>query len=114
MSGEPGLFPASARVLYDDRRLYLGYEVRDDYLKSTFTKTDEHLWEQDCVELMVDPDGDGKNYFEMQVAPTGVVFDTRYDSRRRPQPFGDMAWSSNPVAKVELDGKVNDDDEDRG
>ena len=114
MSGEAGLFPASARVLYDDQRLYVGYEVRDDHLKSSFTKTDEHLWEQDCVELMVDPDGDGKNYFEVQVAPTGVVFDTRYDARRRPQPFGDLAWSSNPVAKVALDGKVNDDDEDRG
>ena len=114
MSGAPGAFQASARVLYDELRLYVGYEVKDDYLKSTFTKPDDHLWEQDCVELMVDPDGDGKNYFEIQVAPTAVVFDTRYDSRRKPQPFGDMGWSSTANAKVELDGKVNDDGDDEG
>jgi hypothetical protein len=102
------------RVLYDAQNLYLGYSVRDDYLKSTFTKHDDHLWEQDAVELMVDPDGDGENYFEIQVAPSGVVFDTRYDTPRRPQPFGDMAWDSKTQAKVALDGKLNDDDEDSG
>ncbi|MFI5308031.1 MAG: carbohydrate-binding family 9-like protein [Polyangiales bacterium] len=114
MSGERGAFAASARVLYDDKNLYVGYQVADDFLRSTFKKADEHLWEQDAVELMVDPDGDGKNYFEIQVAPTGVVFDTRYDSRRLPQPFGDMAWSSAAKAKVALQGKPNDDENDVG
>jgi hypothetical protein len=114
MTGAPGAFQASARVAYDAEQLYVGYTVSDDYLKSTFKQADDHLWEQDCVELMVDPDGDGKNYFEIQAAPTGIVFDTRYDSRRRPQPFGDMAWSSAATAKVAVDGKVNDEDDDAG
>ena len=47
MTGAPGSFDAQVRVLYDAQNLYLGYSVRDDYLKSTFTKHDEHLWEQD-------------------------------------------------------------------
>jgi hypothetical protein len=114
MTGERGAFAASARVLYDDKHLYLGYEVADDYLKSSFKHADDHLWEQDTVELMVDPDGDGKNYFEIQVAPTGLVFDTRYDSRRQPQPFGQVDWSSATVAKVVTSGKPNDDQDDKG
>ena len=114
MTGDKGAFAASARVLYDATRLYVGYEVADAYLKCTFEKNDDHLWEQDAVELMVDPDGDGKNYFEVQVSPTGLVFDTRYDSRRVPRPFGVMTWSSAAEAKVLLRGKVNDDDEDQG
>jgi hypothetical protein len=114
MTGAEGSFVANARVLYDAEHLYVGYRVHDDYLKSTFEKHDEHLWEQDCVELMVDPDGDRRNYFEVQVSPAGVVFDTRYDSRRKPQPFGDVAWSSLANAAVSVQGKLNDDGEDEG
>lgn len=114
MTGAPGSFDVRVRVLYDARNLYLGYEVQDNYLKCTFAQHDDHLWEQDAVELMVDPEADGRNYFEIQVSPTGLVFDTRYDSRRKPQPFGDMGWDSQTTAKVALDGKPNDDDEDKG
>jgi hypothetical protein len=114
MTGAVGAFVARARVVYDERYLYLGYQVADDYLKSTFKKPDDHLWEQDAVELMVDPDGDAKNYFEIQVAPTGLVFDTRYDTPRMPQPFGEVAWSSAAIAKVVAHGKVNDDKGDDG
>jgi hypothetical protein len=114
MTGQKGSFAASARVLYDADNLYIGYDVADDYLKCTFTKNDEHLWEQDVVELMVDPEGDAKNYFELQASPTGLTFDTRYDSRRLPRPFGDMAWSSGAVPKIALRGKPNDDSNDDG
>lgn len=114
MTGAPAAFAATVRVLYDAEHLYLGYTVQDDYLKSTFEKDDDHLWEQDVVEVMIDPDGDEKNYFEAQVAPTGRVFDTRYDSRRSPRPFGDVAWSSQMTAAVALRGKVNDDEDDEG
>jgi hypothetical protein len=114
MTGSKGAFAANVRVLYDANRLYLGYQVEDSYLKCTFQKNDDHLWEQDAIELMVDPDGDGKNYFEVQVSPTGLVFDTRYDTRRSPRPFGEMAWSSAAEAKVALRGKPNDDAADQG
>jgi hypothetical protein len=114
MTGGKGEFAAGVRVLYDATHLYVGYEVQDAYLKCTFQKNDEHLWEQDAVELMVDPDGDAKNYFEVQVSPSGLVFDTRYDSRRQPRPFGVMTWSSEANAKVLLRGKLNDSAADQG
>jgi hypothetical protein len=114
MTGAKGAFEASVRVVYDADQLYLGYKVEDDYLKSTFAKNDDHLWEQDCVEVMVDPNGDGKSYFEAQVAPSGRVFDTRYDARRLPRPFGDMTWSSLMTAAVSTRGKLNDEEADQG
>jgi hypothetical protein len=114
MTNAEGAFKARARVAYDAQNLYVGFEVADEFLKSTFTKPDDHLWEQDAVEIMVDPDGDGLNYFEIQASTMGLIFDTRYDSRRRPQPFGDVAWSSGARAKLTLDGTPNDEDEDRG
>jgi hypothetical protein len=114
MTGAPGEFVAAARMLYDDSRLYVAFSVFDDYLKSTFDNTDDHLWEQDTVEVMFDPDGDGRNYFELQVSPRGVHFDTRYDSRRNPRPFGHVDWDSQVEARAFTQGKPNDDAEDRG
>lgn len=110
MRGSAGAFEVSARAAYDADALYVGFEVADDHLKSRFTKHDEHLWEQDCVEVMLDPDGDGKNYFEMQVSPRGVRFDTRYDSRRRPRPFGDTAWDSLVRSGVSVRGTLEGDE----
>jgi len=114
MTGGPAEPRATAKLLWDDQNLYVGFDVADDFLKSEMRNRDDHLWEQDCVEVMVDPDGDGRNYFEMQVSPTGVVFDTRYDTRREPQPFGHVDWDSGLRAQVTRRGTPNDSDADEG
>lgn len=74
-----------ARALWDDDHLYLGMSARDDDLTNEVTERDGKLWEQDVLEFYADPDGDGKNYVELQVSPTGTVFDARFDERRSPE-----------------------------
>ncbi|MEM9189258.1 MAG: carbohydrate-binding family 9-like protein [Myxococcota bacterium] len=105
---------AAARMAWDDDHLYVAFEVDDRDLRCSFENHDDHLWEQDAVELMIDPDGDGENYFEIQVSPTELVFDTRFDSRRQPQPFGHLNWQSNLRAAVVAQGEANDDAVDGG
>jgi hypothetical protein len=105
---------ASAKLLWDRRYLYVGVDVDDALLRASHTERDDHLWEQDCVELMIDPDGDGKNYFEIQVSPRGVVFDTRYDARRVPQPFGHTDWDSQVRIGVSARGNLDDKAADAG
>ncbi|HJK99972.1 MAG TPA: carbohydrate-binding family 9-like protein [Polyangiaceae bacterium LLY-WYZ-15_(1-7)] len=114
MNGGRGAFDARAKVLWDDENLYVAFEVQDDFLVSRFDARDDHLWEQDAVEIMIDPDGDGRNYFELQVSPRNQVFDTRYDSRRVPQPIGHADWNAEIETAVQVDGTVNDTSEDEG
>jgi hypothetical protein len=113
LGGGAGPFPATARMLWDDQNVYVAFEVIDDYLHNTITERDGHLWEQDAVEIMIDPDGDGQHYFELQVSPTGNIFDTAYDSRRVPGPIGHADWDSHMVAHVNTEGGVNDETPDR-
>lgn len=113
-SGGEAPVAASARLLWDKLYLYVGVDVRDALLRASDREQDDHLWEQDCVELMVDPDGDGKNYFEIQVSPRGVVFDTRYDSRRVPKPFGHTDWDSKVRIAVAARGAIDDREPDAG
>lgn len=106
---------ASAKVLWNDEHLYVAFDVTNDsFLRNTLTGRDAHLWEQDAVEIMIDPDGDAQNYFELQVSPTAQVFDTRYDSRRVPQPIGHADWNADVQAQVAARGTANDDSDDQG
>ncbi len=114
MTGDPAGPRTSAKITWDAENLYVAFEVEDDFLKSELSGHDPHLWEQDTVEIMVDPDGDGRNYFELQLSPTEQVFDTRYDSRRVPQPFGHTDWDSGMRGATVVRGTVNDDGDDEG
>lgn len=114
MNGSAASFETSAKVLFGPEHLYVGFEVADDYLKSEFTGRDDHLWQADCVEIMVDPDGDGRNYFELQVNPRNAAFDTRYDRRRVPGPHGHVDWDSGIRSGVQVRGTIDDDDDDEG
>ena len=114
MSGGTTEPNATVKTLWDDRHLYVGFEVADDFLKSDFANHDDHLWEADCVEIFVDPDGDGRNYFEMQISPKGIVFDTRYDAHREPTTPGHVDWQSQLRSAVTRRGNVGDDRPDEG
>lgn len=112
MSGAQAPKEATVQALWDDRALYVAFTIEDDFLSSPFTNPDDHLWEKDCGEIMLDPDGDGRNYFELQANPRGAVFDTRYDTRRVPQPFGHVDWNSGMRVGVQTEGTVDDAEAD--
>ena len=113
-----------ARLAWDDRYLYVAFEVRDPDVRGGFAAgaRDPHLWERDTVELMVDPDGDGdgRDYYEIQVNPQNLVFDSQFDSYNRPRggpagPFGHEEWSAGLTSAVRIDGTLDDaSDVDRG
>src|SRR6188768_1845437 len=86
-TGEPNkAFPVNAEVklLWSDAGMYVGFSVADTDLIGGFKKgeQDPHLWTKDTVEMMVDPDGDGdnKDYYEIQVNPQNLVFDSQFDA----------------------------------
>lgn len=114
MDGSEGAPRTHARLLWDDEHLYVAFEVDDPFLKCTFEGRDARLWEQDVVEIMVDPDGDGRNYFELQMSPTERIFDTRFDTPRRPPPIGHVGWDSRLRGAVDARGTPNDDAADDG
>ncbi len=114
ITGAPSEPRARAMLGWDDAFFYVAFEIDDPYLRSAFDANDDHTWEEDCAELMIDPDGDGLGYVELQVAPTEVTFDTWFDSRRQPQPFGHIEWSSGLEARVHAEGVVGDQVADDG
>jgi hypothetical protein len=126
-TGEPNkTFPVngSARMLWNDEGLYVAFEVQDKDLSGGFKKgeKDPHLWTKDAVELMIDPgpEGDNEDYYEIQIGPQNLVFDTQFDKYGEPKtepdgPFGHQEWASNLKSAVVVDGTLDkSDDEDKG
>ena len=105
---------ATARLLWDKRYLYVGVDAHDSLLRASDSARDAHLWEEDCVELMIQPPSGRGAYFEIQVSPRGALFDTRYDRRRVPRPFGRVDWDSRARVGVAARGVVDDRIEDAG
>ena len=114
LSGDPASVEAFAFLTWDKRYLYLAVEVRDRLLRARHWEPDAPLWEQDCVELMLDPDGDGRNYFELLVSPRGVVFDSFHESPRIPKPFGHTEWNGRARVAVSTRGAIGDLETDAG
>ncbi|MCP4606827.1 MAG: hypothetical protein GY847_41025 [Proteobacteria bacterium] len=111
MSGTPAAQATEVRLMWDDKNLYVAMHAVDKHLKSQFKKHDDELWKEDAFEIFLDPLGDKKDYYELQVSPAGIVFDSHLPTHRKNQ----NEWTSNMKAKVELQGKLNDDEgEDTG
>lgn len=111
------------KLLYDDAALFFGFDVVDEDLRGGFdpSQPDPHLWLKDTVEIMIDPDGDGDNrdYYEVQVGPQNLVFDSFFDAYNQPRvepngPFGHQEWSSQLTSAVTLRGTLDDEREDEG
>lgn len=109
--GAPSL-RTEARLLWDDTHLYVAFRVEDPDVWSDFKKDDDPLYKEEVVEVFLDADGDGRTYNELELAPSGHVFDARFEAPRQGM---DLAWSSKMKVGVKVDGTLNDaSDTDRG
>ncbi len=87
----PKLYETSFRALWDDQGLFLTWEATDPDPWHTMTKRDEHIWEEEVVEIFIDLDGTGHNYYELEINPANVVCDLRMVAPW-PHQEGDIDW----------------------
>ena len=111
LTGEKSPRQTAVRVMWDDAALYVAMRADDDYLQSKYTQRDEELWHEDAFEMFLDPQGDKKDYYEIQVSPAGVLFDSHLAEYRK----NDNAWNGEIAAAAKVDGTLNDGkDGDKG
>jgi hypothetical protein len=110
--GAPVEGETSARLLWDDKNLYVFVDVADKDVYSQYTKHDDPIWKEDAVELFIDADKNGHGYVELQVNPRNATFDSWFATVR---PNGDEKWDSGMTTAVTVDGTLDKrDDVDKG
>lgn len=85
------------RAAWDAGALRVRFDAVDAHPWFTITARDGHLWNEEVVELFLDPDGSGRNYAEFEVNPANAICDLIV---RTPWPAlaSDPAWDCVGVA----------------
>lgn len=76
----PARYRTTFRACWDADALHVRFDAVDDGPWHTMTSRDDHLWEQEVVELFLDPAGEGRDYAELEINPAGVVCDLRVET----------------------------------
>lgn len=63
------------KTAWDADELRVLFEVEDTHVWATYTQRDALLYEEEVVEVFLDPVGDLESYFEIEVNPLNAVLD---------------------------------------
>jgi hypothetical protein len=88
----PAPYETRFAAQWSDEGLFLRFDADDDAPWHTMTRRDEHLWEEEVVEIFLDPARSGHDYGELEISPANVVCDVRMISPW-PDKKMDLAWN---------------------
>ena len=112
LKGEAAPERTELKALYDDQFLYVFLSGVDADVWATVTAHDDpKLWTEQAFEVLIDADGDGATYVELQVNPRGATFDAYLPRVGQVQ----ADWESGLKAKAVVRGTLDKaDDQDEG
>jgi hypothetical protein len=109
MTGAKPRYRTQARLLWDDDALYVAFACEDDLVWARRDRRDDDaIWEDEVVEIFLDPSGAGRDYAEIEVSPAGVRFDARFATWRSDLAAA-RAWSSGARVAAAVDGAITFD-----
>jgi hypothetical protein len=92
VSWGPPPYLTTFRALWAAEGLYIRFDAEDDDPWHTMTGRDDPLWEEEVVEIFIDPERSGENYAEIEVNPANVVCDLRI-VRGMPDFQNEIGWN---------------------
>ena len=100
----------SAKLLYDNDFLYIGFFCHDQDIKATYTKRDSPTWQQDVVEVFLKTGENISPYYEFEFSPIKTVFDAFLPGPEKLQDIFECAKWNCEGLKVEtkICGTLND------
>lgn len=119
ITGEPSLSPrfkTRVKMLWCDDYFYVAAEMEEPHVWGTITEKNEIMFNDNDFEVFIDPDGDGKNYYEFEVNVLNTLWELSL-----PVPYsqgGEPILGCNLsglISKVGVRGTLNNPcDEDEG
>ncbi|MFC1526837.1 carbohydrate-binding family 9-like protein [Candidatus Latescibacterota bacterium] len=101
--------PTRARMLWDDGHFYFAFSCQDPDIWAIFDQEDDQMWSEEVVEVFIDPDGDARNYLELEVNPLNAWVDLRIREVRPGGLASSKDWDIQGLkTAVQVYGTVND------
>src|SRR6266446_3291145 len=97
VTGRKAGWGTEVRIGWEDNAIHGLFRCQDPHPWATKTKRDDSLWEEEIVEILLDPFGDGISYFEIEINPLNTVTDL-YVRRTRTGLRKEFAWNCEGLA----------------
>lgn len=75
VTGEQTRLFTQVSLLRDSEYIYIGFEIEDTEIISSFDRRDDPLYEEDVVEFFLAPGQNLHYYYEFNFSPRAVIFD---------------------------------------
>jgi hypothetical protein len=82
----------SFAALWNPRGLAIRFDVCDEDAWHTMTRRDDPIWEEEVVEIFLDPTRTGRGYAELEISPINVVTDLVIHETT-PALVNDLRWN---------------------
>ncbi|MSR70230.1 MAG: carbohydrate-binding family 9-like protein [Phycisphaerales bacterium] len=97
------------KMTWDQANLYIGAELAETDLWATLKTHDEIVFQDNDFEVFIDPDGDTREYYEIEVNALGTIFDLYLPETYRAGAKGNHGWTAKGMTfAIALDGTLND------
>ncbi len=87
----PASYATTLRAIWNPSGLFVRFDATDHAPWSTRTQRDDRLWEEEVVEVFLDPTGSGEDYAEIEISPVNVVCDLHIE-RLAPERLVHLDW----------------------
>ena len=104
------------KMLWDDTYLYIGAQMDEPHVWATLRNHDDIVFRDNDFEVFIDPDGDTREYYELEVNALGTIFDLYLHRRYKEDGPAEHGWNCDGLkTAIHIDGTLNDPtDTDRG
>ncbi|BDD12770.1 hypothetical protein FUAX_52020 (plasmid) [Fulvitalea axinellae] len=109
-------FKTRAKMLWDDKYLYVSAELEEPHLWGKLTKDESIIYYDNDFEIFIDPNSDTHLYHEFEINVLGTKWDLMLDKPYREGGLHVNGWDMKGLkSAVSVDGTINDpSDTDKG
>lgn len=102
-------FRTRMKMLWDQSYLYVGTEMEEPDLWATYKEHDKIVFHENDFEIFIDPTGDAREYYELEVNVLGTIFDLFLFTAYRDGGPADHDWDCEGLkTAIFVDGTIND------
>ncbi|MBN2185035.1 MAG: carbohydrate-binding family 9-like protein [Candidatus Krumholzibacteriota bacterium] len=109
-------FRTRAKMMWDDDYFYIAAYMIENSVWASVTERDGQIYQDNDLEIFIDPDGDSHEYFEIGINAYGTVRDVFLVKPYRDGGPAIASWDIKGLkSAVSVDGTINDpENQDRG
>ena len=99
-----------AKMLYDENNFYFYFELKEPHIWATLKNRDDIIYQDDDIEIFIDPNGDSHEYFEFEWNAYNTFWDLillkPYRVDRKPKVL--FEYNTKTKSAVHIQGTIND------